>query len=239
LATKNNLNPVDVSSKNELQDRCFLKRSKNVRFKKLLNTARKIRGGNIITLAVAAMKIIKNLETIGVVGGYLDYNIKDGRYEIWSNVYNCMPHNLRIKQMIELTIYSIQLDDCNERLDSLFKILQDKKIPFTTKEELVALLMDQMNFTTQKDKGHFILCIISMFLILYDLKFSSHLILMINFFKMLKEGKISKVLLRTILRKRRRKEIPVDINLLDLVEEETNFISLNSQLKSITKAFIG
>jgi len=99
--------------------------------------------------------------------------------------------------------------------------------------------MDQMNFTTQKDKGHFILFIISMFLILYDLKFSSQLVLMRNFFKMLKEGRISKVLLRTILRKRRRKGISVDVNLLDLVEEETNFISLNSQLKSITKAFIG
>lgn len=99
-------------------------------------------------------------------------------------------------------------------------MLQDEKLSPDTKQELAdSILTKYTNLNTDVKRVAFLVCLL---LIIYKLttqeySASSIYVLMKSLIKALKEGKIPKVVIRGILRKLNKKGIPVDPELVELV----------------------
>ena len=78
--------------------------------------------------------------------------------------------------------------------------------------------MNYLNLNTHKGRLNFILCLFSLLRILSLMDFASYYMLIVNLIKALKAGKIPKKLARRIVRKFLREKIPVDPELVRLVD---------------------
>ena len=109
----------------------------------------------------------------------------------------------------------IYLDQCDQNLKYLFKMLSDPKIPFIEKREMTSsILMEHLDLKTLNGRLRFILCIIAILHIFSFTDVSNYYIMMRNLIKALKEGKISKRLARVIIRKLLRQGVEVDPELI-------------------------
>lgn len=112
----------------------------------------------------------------------------------------------------------IYLDQCDPNLEYLFKILGDERIPFEEKEKVAhSILTKYLNLKTMNGRVTFVLCIGFMLYILSIQDPSGFYILLKNLIKAIKEGRISKVIGRAIIRRLKKKGLPIDPELLEVV----------------------
>jgi len=101
----------------------------------------------------------------------------------------------------------------------LFKVLNDKNISTEEKnKQCLKILMNYLNLNTHRGRLNFIFCLLSLLRILSFLDFTSYHIVLCNLIKALKDGKLPKKLVSLILRKLLKEKIPVDPELLELVD---------------------
>lgn len=113
----------------------------------------------------------------------------------------------------------IWLDQCDQNLEYLWKILNDKTIkPEEKNRQCLSILTNYLNLNTHRGRLNFIFCLLAILRILSVLDFTSYYMLLDNLIKALKAGKIPKRLVRRIVRKLLREKIPVDPELVQLVD---------------------
>lgn len=109
---------------------------------------------------------------------------------------------------------------CDNSLEYLFKILQDDKISTKEKQQVVDKIMSRfLDLKTYKGRVNTVICIVAIALILSQTNFSSFYIFLQSLIKAVREGKISKVVARAILRKMKKNGIPVDPEFLEVVND--------------------
>lgn len=112
----------------------------------------------------------------------------------------------------------IYLDECDPNLKYLFDILEDETIPFQEKKEIAHLILTKyLNLKTPFGRRNFALCIIFIIYILFTKRHSSFYIMMKSLVKAIREGKITKPMARFIVRKLRKKGVPIDLELAEIV----------------------
>ena len=136
------------------------------------------------------------------------------------STYLCdaFPQNLpelEKKKFILVKGKKIYLDQCDQNFKYLFKVLSDQNIPFTEKKELTySILMNHLDLKTLNGRIRFILCIITILYVFSMNDVSNYFIMMQNLIRAVKEGRISKQLARLIIRKLKKKGLPVDPQLI-------------------------
>jgi hypothetical protein len=135
---------------------------------------------------------------------------------------DALPQNLpelEARRFIVIEEEKIYFENCDNSFQYLIKILQDETIPFEKKEELAhSIFTKYLDLTTSDGRLRFLLCIVVIIGIFSVISPSSLYIIFKNLIIAIKEGKISKAMARYIIRKLRQKNIPVDPELLDLVD---------------------
>jgi len=128
-----------------------------------------------------------------------------------------LPH-LEKKKCILVGGEKIYLDQCDQNLEYLFKILEDETIPFEEKEKVARLILTKyLNLKTMNGRIAFVLCIVFVLYILSIQNPSGFYILLKNLIKAIKEGRISKAIGRSIVRRLQKKSIAIDPELLEVV----------------------
>jgi len=128
-----------------------------------------------------------------------------------------LPH-LEKKKFILVGGEKIYLDQCDQNLEYLFNILNDETIPFEEKEKVArSILTKYLDLKTVNGRIAFVLCIVFVLYILSIQNPSGFYILLKNLIKAIKEGKISKAIGRSIVRRLKKKGIAIDPELLEVV----------------------
>lgn len=100
----------------------------------------------------------------------------------------------------------------------LFKVLEDKGIPFEEKEKITRSIFSKyLNLKTMNGRVTFVLCIVLILYILSIQNQSGFIILLKNLIRAIREGKISKAIGRAIVRRLQKKGVDIDPELLDIV----------------------
>jgi hypothetical protein len=101
---------------------------------------------------------------------------------------------------------TIYLEQCDQNLEYLFKILEDVTIPFEEKEKVArSILTKYLDLKTMNGRINFVLCVVFLLYILSTQNPSGFYILLNNLKKAIKEGRISKAIGRAIIRKLKKK----------------------------------
>ena len=191
------------------------------------------RGGGddkIVAVKVLVQTILSFLAEHGLAAGLISTSSgvlinKIPVTAIAKYIGDSLPQNLpdlekaRLKeQFILVDREKIYFDPCDQNLKYLSKILEDKTIPFEEKEKVArSILTKYLNLKTQSGRRNFVLCIVFIIYILSIQNPSSFYIMMQSLIKAIREGKISKVMGRLIVRRLRKKGILVDPELADIV----------------------
>ena len=134
---------------------------------------------------------------------------------------DAFPQNLpelEKKKFILVKGKKIDLDYCDQNLEYLFEVLKDRTVPFKEKKELTSsILTKYLNLKTANERVNFVLCIVFILYIFSIQDMSSYYIILKNLIKAIKQGKISKVVARAIIRQLKKKGLPVDPELLQVV----------------------
>lgn len=131
-----------------------------------------------------------------------------------------LPHLEKDKFILGKT-KEICLDQCDENLKYLFNILKDEKVPFEERKDLADLILAKnLNLTTESGRRSFVLCIVSVIIIIFTSHHSSFPIIIANLINAIREGKITKSVGRLIVRKLRREGIPIHPDLVDLIDSD-------------------
>ena len=94
-----------------------------------------------------------------------------------------------------------------------------RRSPFEKKEEIAhSIFTKYLDLTTPAGRINFLLCILGIICLFSLISPSGLYILFQNLITAIKEEKISKAMARYIIRKLKQKNIPVDPELLDLVD---------------------
>ena len=112
----------------------------------------------------------------------------------------------------------IYLDKCDQPLKYLFSILDDESIPFEERRKAAhSILTKRLSINTQSGRRNLALCLTFIIYILFKNKTSSFYIIMKGLIEAVREGKITKQVARIIVRRLKRKGVPVDPELIELV----------------------
>ena len=110
------------------------------------------------------------------------------------------------------------LNQYDQNLKYLFNILEDETIPFEERKQIAhSILTEYLNLKTPFGRRNFVLCIVFIIYILFTNHRSSFYIMMKNLIKAIQEDKITKLMARFIVRKLRKKGVPIDPKLAELV----------------------
>jgi hypothetical protein len=113
----------------------------------------------------------------------------------------------------------VWLDQCDQNLEYLWRILNDKTIkPEEKNRQCLSILTNYLNLNTHRGRLNFILCLLAILRILSVLHFTSYYMLLDNLIQALKAGKIPKRFVCRIVRKLLKEKIPVDPELVELVD---------------------
>ena len=112
----------------------------------------------------------------------------------------------------------IYLDECDKPLEYLFSILDDESIPFEERRKAAhSILTKRLSINTQSGRRNLALCLTFIIYILFKNKTSSFYIIMKGLIEAVREGKITKQVARIIVRRLKRKGVPIDPELIELV----------------------
>jgi hypothetical protein len=188
------------------------------------------RGGALIqisgiTIKIAAKVVVNFLAKKGLLAGMVTgLGIVIGKStstQISTYLRESFPQNLphlEKKKFILVGGDKIYLDQCDQSMEYLFKILEDKTIPFEEKEKVArSILTKYLDLKTMNGRVGFLLCIVFVLYILSIQNPSGFYILLKNLMQAIKDGKISKAIGRSIVRRLQKKGIPIDPELLEVV----------------------
>lgn len=188
------------------------------------------RGGAIIEISGISIKVVAKVVLnflakkgllAGLVSGGGIVISKIPATAISTYLRDSFPQNLpdlEKKKFLLVGGEKIYLDQCDQNLEYLFKILEDETIPFEEKEKIArSILTKYLNLKTMTGRINFVLCIVFVLYILSNQNPSGFYILLKNLIKAIKEGRISKAIGRSIIRRLQKKGIAVDPELLDVV----------------------
>lgn len=188
------------------------------------------RGGAIIEISGISIKVVAKVVLnflakkgllAGLVSGGGIVMSKIPATAISTYLRDSFPQNLpdlEKKKFLLVGGEKIYLDQCDQNLEYLFKILEDETIPFEEKEKIArSILTKYLNLKTMTGRINFVLCIVFVLYILSNQNPSGFYILLKNLIKAIKEGRISKAIGRSIIRRLQKKGIAVDPELLDVV----------------------
>lgn len=194
----------------------------------LLNESKETipRGGETVAVVTIAQVILSFLAEHGLTAGLISgigIVIKEIPLTSLSTyLRDSIPQNLSHldkKKFILVNGEKMYLDQCNENLLYLFNILQDETIPFEERKQIAhSILTEYLNLKTPFGRRNFVLCITFIIYILFTNHRSSFYIMMKNLIKAIREGKITKPMARFIIRKLRKKGVPIDPELAELVK---------------------
>ena len=189
------------------------------------------RGGAFIEITSISIKVISKvvikfiakkklltglLATTGIIASKIPVSA------ISTYLSDALPQNLpelEKKKYVLVNGEKIYLDQCDENLQYLFMVLKNPMIPFEEKKKLTSsILTKYLDLKTVNGRLNFVLCIVFICYAFVSIGDSSNYhILLRNLIKAIKQGKISKVVGRAIIRKLRKKGIPVDPELVEIV----------------------
>lgn len=125
---------------------------------------------------------------------------------------------LGLKRFIMVDGEKINLKECDQDLECLFIVLKDTTLPFGQKEDLTwSILMEYLNLKKPDKVFKFMLCMSFILYIFSHQDTASLDIILKNLIKAVKEGKISKSIVRIIIRRIMKNNVPVDPELLKLI----------------------
>lgn len=129
-----------------------------------------------------------------------------------------LPH-LEKKRFVVIDKKKIYIGQCDQNLEYWFVVLKDPTIPFEEKERLTRLTFKKyLNLKTSDGRVNFVLCIVFILYILFSIEnIASYHIILKNLIEAIKKGKIPKIVGRGILRKLKRKGLPIDPDLIEVV----------------------
>ena len=128
-----------------------------------------------------------------------------------------LPH-LEKKKFILVDGEKIYFDHCDQNLEYLFKVLEDKTMPFEEKEKVArSILTKYLNLKTINGRVTFVFCIVFILYILSIQNPSGFYILLKSLKKAVEEGRVSKAIGRAIIRRLKKKGIAIDPELLEVV----------------------
>jgi len=114
----------------------------------------------------------------------------------------------------------LYLNHCEDSLEYLFLVLPDQTIPYEEKEKVANTILNKHLYLKKWDKRLYcIICLVSRLFILLSQYPSSFCILMTKLIRAITKGEISKLVGRAIIRKLRRKGVPIDPNLIEIVND--------------------
>ena len=117
----------------------------------------------------------------------------------------------------KLTLY--QCEGIHE-LEYLFYVLKDSAIPFEEKERITLLILTRfLNLSTEAMRRNFLLCLLAILCALTIYNPSSYHLLLKSLLQAIREGKISKNLIRWIIQNLKRKGLLSNPELLDIIIE--------------------
>ena len=135
--------------------------------------------------------------------------------------YNSIPQEVYFrKNFIMVEGGELNLNQCSSGLKYLFDMLEDKNIPFNEREELAKSITKYVNLDTLAGRVNFILCLVFMLSVLFTTQHSSFYLLIKSLIQSIREGKIPKSMGRFIVKKLKKKGLPVDPELIKLVAHE-------------------
>jgi hypothetical protein len=188
------------------------------------------RGGALIEISGISIKIVAKVVLnflakkgllAGIMIGVGGVIIKIPSTAISAYLRDSFPQNLphlEKKKFILVGGEKIYLDQCDQSLEYLFKILEDETIPFEEKKKVArSVLTKYLNLQTVNGRIGFVLCIVFLLYILSIQNPSGFYILLENLIQSIKEGRISKAMGRSIVRRLQKKGIPIDPELLEVV----------------------
>lgn len=114
---------------------------------------------------------------------------------------------------------NFSLDQCdrNSGLNYLFTILSNPDIPYQEKEMITDKILKNYVNLKPTERTYVVICIICRMLYFYKVNIGNFHLIMQKLLEALKEGKISKVIVRAISRKPRKSNIPVDPELKQIL----------------------
>ena len=184
------------------------------------------RGGEIVSSSAALAQVILSfLAEHGLTAGLLSsVGVVISRIPVTSiSTYlrDSFPQNLlglEKKKFILVSGEKVYLDQCDQNLKYLFDILEDETIPFEERKEIAhSIVTKYLNLKTPFGRRNFMLCIVFIIYILFINHHSSFYLMMKSLIKAIREGKITKPMGRFIIRKLRKKGVPIDPELAELV----------------------
>jgi len=126
--------------------------------------------------------------------------------------------DLEKKKFILVGGDKIYLDQCDQNLKYLFDILEDETLPFEERKKIAhSVLTKYLNFKTPFGRRNFVLCIAFIIYTLFTNQHSSFYLMMKSLIRAVREGKITKPMARLIVRKLRKKGVPIDPELVEIV----------------------
>lgn len=110
------------------------------------------------------------------------------------------------------------MDQCDINLRYLYDILADENIPFEERKERAhSIVTEYLDLKTPLGRKNFVLCTVFIIYILFTNNHSSFYAMIASLIEGIREGKITKPMARFIVRKLKKKGIPIDPQLVELV----------------------
>ena len=184
------------------------------------------RGGEIVSGSAALAQVILSfLAEHGLTAGLLSSIVVVISGIPLTSISTCLRYsvpqnlaNLEEKKFILVEGRKIYLDQCDQTLKYLFDVLEDETIPFEERKEIAhSVLLKYLNLKTPFGRRNFVLCIVFIIYILFTNHHSSFYLMMRSLIKAIREGKITKPMARFIIRKLKKKGIPIDPELAEIV----------------------
>lgn len=141
---------------------------------------------------------------------------------ISTHINNSLPQNLPHLDKKRFSIIvdgeKLVLDECDQSLKYLFRILEDDQLPFEEKKKVARSVINKyLNLKTVTGRRNFVICIVFILYILSNNNYSSFYTMMQSLIEAIRSGKISKAMGRLIVRRLKKKNVSIDPELLDLI----------------------
>ena len=112
----------------------------------------------------------------------------------------------------------LDLDQCDQNLEYLFNMLTSSEISDKDKKDIAnSVLKKYINLKTLDARVKFVICVTGLLIYLYSIgSMGSYYLILKKLIQAIREGKIPKVVGRAIIRKLKKKSIPVSPELLEI-----------------------